>query len=363
MSPDLSGPLDTVSDDPDANLSSLSEVLSQWSTHSLAQFLADHIEYLDNGEETIQLDASQISKLEVAMLILYGRHLKLQAVVGRLPPEILAIIFSFVCGTNNVYPDIMPYIIRLSLVCQRWRNVVFSTPSLWSSLSFDFEEWRLDLERLERIVLMFLAQSKLSPLSLDLDVVCDKVISPGKKASKACLQILATIVQHSHRWQTVELRISPDGLKHPVFHPIIGRLPNLRVLRLTGVEAHDMIGRNPKIFENNTLFLGCPFLEHAAIDRLMIEDGIALPWRQIRTLELNAIRHEEMFRSTLASCTNIEDLRLDDLDFQLIDFTTLRLPRLKHLAISSKYISTDLAPIFHCLDLPGLVSMDIAGGY
>ena len=59
MSPDLSGPLDTVSDDPDTNLSSLLEVLSQWSTHSLAQFLADHIEYLDNGEEIIQLDASQ----------------------------------------------------------------------------------------------------------------------------------------------------------------------------------------------------------------------------------------------------------------------------------------------------------------
>ena len=49
--------------------------------------------------------------------------------INRLPPELLAHIFSFLGGGS--------YVVPASHVCQRWRDVTLGTPSLWTTIRED----------------------------------------------------------------------------------------------------------------------------------------------------------------------------------------------------------------------------------
>ncbi|KAJ7868299.1 hypothetical protein B0H13DRAFT_1511581, partial [Mycena leptocephala] len=54
-----------------------------------------------------------------------------------LPPEILALIF-IQCLPDHVFPSLSTAPLLLCGICHRWREVVLSTPNLWSSISLYF---------------------------------------------------------------------------------------------------------------------------------------------------------------------------------------------------------------------------------
>ncbi|KAF5354894.1 hypothetical protein D9756_005463 [Leucocoprinus leucothites] len=54
--------------------------------------------------------------------------------INTLPPEVLSTIFLLLRQIRR-YPQLLPFQVKLSHVCQHWRQVAVSTPQLWSSIT------------------------------------------------------------------------------------------------------------------------------------------------------------------------------------------------------------------------------------
>ncbi|KAK7029668.1 hypothetical protein VNI00_014366 [Paramarasmius palmivorus] len=351
---------------PDNVTDHIFEEFCQQSTESLVHFVLDHYKRLREGAGAVTThDKAEMDfKLRLVVIILEARRLKLRQLVWELPPEVLSIIFTFVChGADDVYPTTLPRVFRLSFVCKRWHTIVVSMPSLWSSLSISFGTWKSDLERLERIVSTFLARSKSSPLSLKLNVMGGGEGPLKTKASKTCIAILRSLVRHSDRWQRLEFRVSQYGLRHPVLQPIIGRMPILRELRLTGVDEPDLFKESISPCDSRALFSACPSLTHVLINGWILESELDLPWSQIRTLELQVIYCLPELTAVLALCPRVEKLRLNDVavfeepEDDLVDPVS-PIPSIKHL---STVLSDDAGHTFYYLNLPELRSLRLEG--
>ncbi|KAF7337861.1 hypothetical protein MVEN_02009100 [Mycena venus] len=62
---------------------------------------------------------------------------------SRLPPELVVLIFLYCLPDDEfVTPSLTTAPLLLSVVCRRWREIAFSTPKLWSSLSLEFTAMR-----------------------------------------------------------------------------------------------------------------------------------------------------------------------------------------------------------------------------
>ena len=93
---------------------------------------------------------------------------RLGQLLALLPNEVLSEIFSWCCPTPNdrfCAPPMSP--LTLSHVCQRWRKVAFSTPSLWTYTSLGAP--RHDCESATELMLLWIANSKSCPLVVDID--------------------------------------------------------------------------------------------------------------------------------------------------------------------------------------------------
>ncbi|KAK7029677.1 hypothetical protein VNI00_014375 [Paramarasmius palmivorus] len=253
-------------------------------------------EYLHTAEDDLAQCEVEINKHKGAIMVLEDKRRKIQnfiekshsllAPVHRMPPEILSYIFSFCCQQAVLIPGVQarPPLVSLSFICHRWRDTILSIPSLWSVLDINFEPWKWDFEQLERVVAMYLTRSKSHPLTLYLDLTSTR--EEDQETSEKCIAILRRIVRESHRWETAELDISPSGLRHPVFQPIMGRLPLLKKLALYGRDNEfDLFNKNIA-FNLGSLFGTCPSLEHVLVNDDIASYGSVVPWHQIRTMGL-----------------------------------------------------------------------------
>ncbi|EJC97936.1 uncharacterized protein FOMMEDRAFT_46963, partial [Fomitiporia mediterranea MF3/22] len=147
-----------------------------------------------------------------------------------LPPEVLAYIFEI--GTraeeadeswdveeddgDEDYED-LPFPVRMSHVCRRWRRIAINMPSLWTTLDFaeprPFEKSRVWLER-----------SKQAPLNLVIDLSVfddesdsdtdfqddgeDRELVKDRQLSLDLNYILDLIIPHVSRWRTFELSVT-----------------------------------------------------------------------------------------------------------------------------------------------------------
>ncbi|KAG6808454.1 hypothetical protein H0H92_004060 [Tricholoma furcatifolium] len=99
----------------------------------------------------------RIKEHESIILYYKRRHNEL-SVAYRMPPEVLACIFSYAVGH---YTD-LSWIKTISHISSHWRDVAVSTPSLWSTINVDYpDEWVFEMLR----------RSKNVPLSI-LNATC-----------------------------------------------------------------------------------------------------------------------------------------------------------------------------------------------
>ncbi|KAJ3557445.1 hypothetical protein NP233_g11739 [Leucocoprinus birnbaumii] len=131
-----------------------------------------------------------------------------------LPSEILAEIFSTqLAGPINLPPQSSfsasykevqtPSLWSLASVCRRWRDVVFSTPYLWSS--FDITVERTPHPRFIPTLQLFLERSGDQPLAFKLRA-CKNV---PRSTSRQALTCLAT---RARQWEDVTLHVFLDVL-------------------------------------------------------------------------------------------------------------------------------------------------------
>ncbi|KAJ4466994.1 hypothetical protein J3R30DRAFT_3250423, partial [Lentinula aciculospora] len=157
---------------------------------------------IDEAEEDLGRYNKELVRLRTVAAMVSNKQKTLEAYIGdlrcavspirRLPPEILSDIFKYVCcnyvGVNCISKEKMSLpTVALSHVCTRWRRIVESTPSLWTSITLKHATKYVSSYWLET----FLSTSRSSPLDL---VV-------GYKHT--ALEDIALLMQHSNRWRNV----------------------------------------------------------------------------------------------------------------------------------------------------------------
>lgn len=192
-----------------------------------------------------------------------------------LPPEITAEIFVHFLPD---YPELPPISAPLQLcaICQQWRQIALSTPSLWRAIRISHgtagieEEEEEDSELLDKkleLLEAWLTRSGNYPLSLEL--TCNSA------------RLLEAIVQHCQRWEYVDVLAPIEHLRL-----IQGDMPLLQ--RATFGPTVLPRGSSPL-----TLFDRAPQLKKAVLTRFFLKSVMSMPWAQLTHLYADCVFENE----------------------------------------------------------------------
>ncbi|ESK88365.1 hypothetical protein Moror_14798 [Moniliophthora roreri MCA 2997] len=327
-------------------------------------------QYLYRAEEEIRKCEYEMKKLVTKILSLENGRRGLQksvdlyrsvlSPVQRMPTEMLSSIFAFCCEKNELSSPRRLPVMSLSMVCARWRDIVLSTPWLWSKLDVDFEPSyalpsRNKILSMAQITQLFMQRSQNAPLTWSLDYYHIAPILP----------VLRPLLQNSERWRSISLYVDESLIDEPAFTSISGRIPMLERLKLyTGDDIrHGQLD----------MFAVAPALSMVDCTPMYLHN-MALPWSQIRNLTLRySYTPESLF--VLSQCPNLEELKLDRIgselfterNFEIVAPVTLHKVHTLSIICDAALDGDDFVFAFEFLTLPSLsfiaLSSDIGNGW
>ncbi|KAH7919235.1 hypothetical protein BV22DRAFT_1041125 [Leucogyrophana mollusca] len=124
----------------------------------------------------------------------------------RLPPEIVAMIFAF-CLPLDALPRATPLDAPLLLghICSTWRQILHSTPRLWTSLAVHLPVttvyWDELVEEVLAVMHTWLERSQPFPMTI-------AFIDHGRFPPNCLTAIVDTLTSHSHRWRHMSFYVS-----------------------------------------------------------------------------------------------------------------------------------------------------------
>ncbi|KAJ7141522.1 hypothetical protein C8R46DRAFT_921248 [Mycena filopes] len=202
-----------------------------------------------------------------------------------LPNEVVAEIFlQTLDGPSFLGGRASP--IYLGHICQRWRDIALSTPSLWSGMSIIMHHFRPSQTSYLELLELWLARSRDCPLTISFTNKLQTGVGTPSLAIKA-------ILAHQTRWDTVALDMAWDALPN-----IQGDLPLLRSL---DIRLRDTSAAPPMGMAGSARAFSGPKL------RIVILSGpkvhmLGLPWAQLTsiTIETSLEAMVQILRTTSA---------------------------------------------------------------
>ena len=234
-------------------------------------------EQCDPKDELAELDAL----LERLTLKRYDLKRKVNRfhspIVRQLPPDVTSTIFEF-CLPDFMDHPLSPYTredlslpLSLGAICSYWRNVAWSTPSLWSSLVV-LNPSEYNSHRFTGIAQDWLARSGQLPLSI-------RILSTFY--NRTVLALVDIINQYSIRWSDLDLYIPDHYYQH--FRATDNHAPLLKSIRFyCTANANAATARKLK-FQ-----LKCPRLERATLSYCQMGE-INIQWDNLTHLTLYAM--------------------------------------------------------------------------
>ncbi|KAJ7720928.1 hypothetical protein B0H16DRAFT_1792211 [Mycena metata] len=212
-----------------------------------------------------------------------------------LPPEVVSEMFVHFLP---VYPKRAPQKgllspITLCQICRLWREIAFSTPSLWRTVTIflrpggSVQNYDVDHAHIEAS----LQRSGSCPLSVQLEYTQSDTSS-----------LIQLIIAHRTRWEHLKLFVSARNLP-----AIIGPFPLLRTLT-TSVwipRPHDETYRPPT-------FHTAPLLRRVAIDHYKDIFLSMFPWAQLTVLVIKIIGINPCIRVLTLALSKVGDRMLAD---------------------------------------------------
>ncbi|KZP18915.1 hypothetical protein FIBSPDRAFT_893124 [Athelia psychrophila] len=245
-----------------------SEKIQVYST--LSQVHRDLAELDDAVAHLRSVQKRLLSKRE-ALQTFYDTHNELLCPARLMPPEILAEIFSYfkpdqyVPGWQRALGTLaaQSMVLLPASVCQQWRQITLSTPSLWNRIYLDLDrsEGRLELEWLK----FWLPHSKNYPLSI---VILDH--GSDQDAWNAILDIL---LPQSGRWNRAIIQFQHET----DFSRVENNLPLLETLqiKIAGNITRDLADA----------FQIAPLLRHVNMNVNRLRGVCQLPWTQLSSFD------------------------------------------------------------------------------
>ncbi|CAA7260460.1 unnamed protein product [Cyclocybe aegerita] len=207
------------------------------------------------------------------------QHEALVSPIRRFPPELLIEIFSWIVQESPfptrhsvAYPYDLAFFNRFRAlafthVCAYWRQIALSTPQLYTSIPFIDKIYPNGSEKAEskgsvNLVRLYLERSRDFPIHIRVWLPYSG-LAEGDPADAASSEPLRSILQHTDRWRSAVLQVSPaiyeslPTLDFPLLHAL-----NLRVVLPTspdGIREGDY--RAP-----NTVFQSTPRLQMLVLD-------------------------------------------------------------------------------------------------
>ncbi|KAF7975305.1 hypothetical protein HWV62_10082 [Athelia sp. TMB] len=170
--------------------------------HSLAE-LDDALAHLESVKK-------QLLSKRHAFQAFSDVHTGLLSSLRLMPAEIFGEIFSFLKAGYQEIPSSRSHILLPTHVCQYWRQIALSTPSLWTEITIDLG-YRTDIVPELESVQAWLTRSRDCPLSINLQ-------SQYSQSEEAWNDVLGLLLPHARRWRHViislRFKIDLSSVKH-----------------------------------------------------------------------------------------------------------------------------------------------------
>ena len=305
----------------------------------------------DPWDELTELDAL----LERLRLKRYDLKRKINRfhspVVRQLPPDVTSTIFEF-CLPDFTGPPLLAFTkenlsfpLSLGAICSYWRDIAWSTPSLWSSLVVRVTS-KHDPHIIAGVAQEWLARSGQLPLSI-------RILARNVQTVPALADITN---RYSTRWSDLDLCMPPDFYQH--FCAIDNHAPTLKSIRFHS--SPDM---------SSNFKLTCPRLERASLayfpmdkSDIQLDNLTHLTLHSMSTIDSFLIlRKTPRLVFCKVSGTNIEYRR------QNIGAPVLTSLRCLHLLIgfAEDFLNNIIAPHLEVLSLPNYYnpSMEVVSSF
>ena len=301
----------------------------------------------DPREELAELDAL-LERIRIKRYALKRKINQLYSpIVRKLSPDVTSTIFEF-CLPDFTDHQLSPYTdedtsipLSLGTICSYWRDIAWSTPSLWSSLVVCITRER-DSDIVTGMAQEWLTRSGQLPLSIH-------IYSETKNETLSAL--IDTINQYSTRWFDLDLHMPLHC--YQLFHATENHAPILKSIRFfSSTNATTANATNLK-FQ-----LTCPRLDRASFSYFPVQ-GTDIQWDNLIHLTLHSISTTDSFlilRQTTrlvfckisGSCPRYRGPRIEALVL-----TSLRSLQLNTRALDSKnFLNNLIAPQLEELSLP-----------
>lgn len=299
----------------------------------------------------------------------------LDAPIRTLPPEILQLIllqynsmippttsYSFPREPAIIMPGSAESILKLTHICQYWRNTAISCPQLWASIFVD-QPFHIDMESVgvSDFLSTCLDRSRAAPLHIGLEDWDVSQNDLGEDGSLVKSSLLDMLCSQSHRLHRLSLEF--EYTLYQALPTLRGHLPVLESLLLY-VRPED----------NQDMFEIAPKLRYLTLVYDALDDAVSLPplklpWTQITHLRCRLL-DMEMCYDALTLTPHLEDLTvrstasadLDDEEFAWrYSNTSVTLTELKSLtfSMSSDCEGHALLSFLRCVVAPSMESLII----
>ncbi|KAK1233295.1 hypothetical protein PQX77_003548 [Marasmius sp. AFHP31] len=282
----------------------------------ISQFLLD-------TETELKECRAEINRLKTSIYLLENKKSNLEdrlkqcrsllSPIHRLPTETLADIFVYACEGNKLTPSSSLAVILLSTICGRWRNVVLTTPRLWSFLEIDLGTWKEKADHLVSSITLFMERSKACPLDITCAFPADE-----SGTNEWIASVFDAMSRSCARWRSVSFSLPAHiTLPNHLFLNLRGQdFPLLQYLQIRQKSESKADGpvTNPDIFSG--VFDVATSLRTLDVETSFMSD-IRLPHHQITRLTI--------FRQWSAKC--LAFLRL---------FQQLQELRLHHIVVNAE---------------------------
>ena len=276
-----------------------------------------------------------------------------------LPTDILSDLFSEV--VSDCHAPIQSHSsFVLSQVCQLWRILALSMPTLWSRLTIDYSF----LHDLPHAITRFLMRSIPVPLHLTIRAQGDYNGSNARIVTPILVSILKPT---SHRWKRVDISIAgiqTERLLWPLLQGQPSDFAQLQEVRtnLLGPWSLPESGTDETPIQLDDFpMMKAPGLRTLSVDIWSGSRTIAPEWSNLTSLSLKAAISNAKFLDVLTRCTSLISLDVHIFDGSAVvasgnDVVERR--GLKHLCVVQLSTTPPIEPLL-VLRLPSLVSFSL----
>ncbi|KAG5647807.1 hypothetical protein DXG03_007729 [Asterophora parasitica] len=274
-----------------------------------------------SADKSRHLIDQEMQRLEDAIRLLKSRR-NILAPISRLPPEMLAKVFSFRAAESVESSNPLEWI-RVSHVSRHWRAIALDSPSLWGNLVFTRPKWSEEM----------LKRSKMASLIVKADLTC---ITPR------IFEAVRLALLHGPRIHDLQLRAASATIERLLSRDLeLFEAPMIHSLSLS-VPRITRFGSDEGFTIPSTILSGeTPYLRRLDLDKCNISWESAL---------LQGLTHLKIHDVTTAARPTTQ---------QLVDALE-RMPRLEvldfrdALPLSPETATSDALPEGRIIDLPVL---------